>query len=1080
MILWFLSRPVTVLMLCLTIVVLGVLAVIRIPLQLLPDFERPILKVILQFPGSTAPEMDSEITEPVERALSTLPKLKEITSHSEPGYGDIRLEFRQGTSLKEILPLVKDRLDLVALPEQARKPYIQKELGNSGPLFSFLIGINPHIDSRELGAEIKRTLLRPLENLDGVALVNVLGLPTQTLDIDVDAQAVLGRGIQLQELGASLVQRTRWQALGSVTDSDRSLMVKLGSPFESLADLMSTAAIAVGPKVTRISDIAKSEVKVAPPNNWVYLGKNPALLIEVFREAEANAVEVGKRVRELVSQYHSASKTQGKTAQKNDQTPQVTTLNDQGFEIEEAIANIKNTVTIGSLLAAVVIYILVQIAWPSFVVTLTIPLSLLATFVLMSLLGVSFNVMSLAGIAIGVGMLVDNSTVVLESIQMQRKRMTDPLQAALFGTKRVAAAITASTLSTIAVFAPLAFIEGSIGLYFRDIAKTVCLSLICSLLISMVVVPLLTVRQLPKAILPGTLKLRSPIDLLGAYQRIRNWWSTLLLYLSFSLWVSYCIAQSFSWLRHFAASWTLLAAARFEENRLKPLLAISNQYLVQFEKWLFEKIQLGLKRRKQTAMWAAVLVGLGVIGLYNQGSELFPNEATDRVEYQLEFPPGANDQIIERKLKGIQAEVEKLEGANNQITVTGWGARHKVRYIIQSEVKRLPEIVESSQRILAQVPDLRFDKKVQSLVASSAPILAEIYSEKPVALQQALAIAESEMKSMSELTDVQPLERFPTTEIRLDVDRQSLVHYGIDTSGFARVIKDLLSPKSLGLFSINGESIPTQIQVSSHPINSAAALAQVSIDIDDSKKIFLSEVAKIIEQQTVSQIYRRDRQPVSIIQANLASTSLGETAARLQARLKETLANLPVRFSIAGQNQDRIDNLKQLSLAFLFSIMIIYVLLASQFEDLRQPLIILCAVPFCALGIAAFLAIFNLHISATVMVGCILLVGMSVNTSIIIVDLANQLRLEGRSAQQAIVESTITRTRPILVTTAANILGMVPMLFTGSEPGGSLQVPMAATLIGGLISSTLLTILILPVVYLFFSKGAGKHLESVA
>lgn len=1056
MIEWSLRRPVTIVMICLSLLVLGVLSFQKIPLQLLPDFEIPKLRVISTLRGATAKEIESTLTDPLERSLATVPSLRVIKSQSERDRSEIEIEFLQKANIKELLPIVKERLDLVSLPDGATKPFIKQGGANRGPLLSFVVPLPLNDQDQVKFVETLRGELMPqLERIDGVALAQISGAPREEIQILVNKEALLGRGISFQNILDQIQERTQWVPLGEVSEQGQSMNLRLGNPLKNEEDLKNLPILKSEARALRLQDIAVVQKIVSPPDQPVFRSGDRALLVEIFRNSEANAVDIGSKVKDRITQYFSSHSQ-----------IQYEILTDQSSEIENAISNIQGTVISGGLMASVVIYILVQVFWSSLVVSLTIPLSLLLTLILMNAFGVSFNIMSLAGLALGVGMLVDNSTVVLESVVGARKKLKDPFQAALFGATRVASAVTGSTLSTLAVFAPLLFVAGPIGFYFRDVAKTVSFSMLASLFVSLIMIPLLAIKEPGMPLSPrrdiqfpqiSKHHFSSPLELFRFYFDLSSWF----------------LGQVFTIISYFR-DWMLFGSAnrlvRFQAAFLAPGLAWIEKKFERIEKVLLNQIHFFRTTPKKTlgGLALVVLLGGGLIGM--RGTELFPDESIDRITYDLELPSLLTEDAIDQTRNQIQRDLQKIKEIKSNIYQSKIRGRTRARLIVTCDPGNLNLVAEKIQALLSKVPYLQFERKPQALVEQGPPIVLEIKGDDEMALVEAAKWATGELAQLSQLSEVQNLDREAQTEFRLRLDSQKLSQYAVDPSRFSQVLRDVLTPRPLGLFEFGSQSINLSIRAESGIFTGLEKLLQISMDSEDQKKVYLQEVSTPEKLQSPSVILRKNRARYVPVQAFLNGSSLQAAADRVEKTVSSGLKTRGLSYEITGQNEARMENVQQLSYAFLFSIFIIFILLASQFEDLRQPFVILFAVPFCSIGVGVMLWLFGLNVSATVMVGFILLVGASVNTSIVMVDLANQLRAEGKSAADAIVEATLTRARPILVTTTSNILGLVPMLFTGAEPGGSMQLPLAVTIIGGLISSTWITLIALPEIYVLMTR----------
>lgn len=1061
MIEWSLRRPVTLLMMCLAALVLGVLSFQKIPLELLPAFEIPKATITTTQKGATAAEIEAQLTDPIERSLATLPSLKEIKSSSEKERSEILLEFNQNAKLKELLPLIKDRLDMTTLPDTATRPMIKTGMSNQNPLLSFVVPLkNMTLQAQdELIQTLESKLSAPLERLDGVALVQLTGKPRKQIQIQLKKETLMGRGIGFQQISGPIQERMKWTSLGEVLDEGKTLSLKIGNPYENLEDLKKTLIRVADGKSLPLDELATIHEVTLESLRPVRFQGTPALQIEVYKNSSANSVDLGQRLRAFLSDYSKA----------HPDFEYETTV-DQSLEIENAIANIQQTVISGGIMASVIIYILLQVFWSSMVVSLTIPLSLLITLIAMASFDVSFNLMSLAGLALGVGMLVDNSTVVLESIDLSRRKIRDPFEAALYGAKRVAGAVVTSTLSTLAVFAPLLFVSGPVGFYFRDVAKTVSFSMLASLFVSLIMIPLFSIQEPgpptkpPRSLTPS--QHLSP----AVYPKIGDLFRW---YLQAAAWSLQTLGSWFVWMMK--QNWFQIYSQiqRLRKRFLKPVLDQVGQFFNRIEHGIEKQIEFLLKKPFQSLSIVLGITSLGFIGVTMRGTELFPDEAVDRLTYRLELPTSTPERIVNEVHTQIEHDLAKNSRIESVLIERNVRGQTRSKLIIKTAARDLKIVSHQVQMSLAQQAYLKFERVPQTLVDQGPPLVIEIFAAGKTD-SELVKIAEGitqELAQLEFLTEVQNLARPLVPEFRIQLIPEKIAQLNVDSSRFSSLIKDALIPTAIGLFESAGKTWPLILNTNAEKtLVNADALMQVSIANEEQKPLYLSEIAKPTTLDSPSLVLRRDRNRFVAIQAFLRSGDLESAAHKVQSQISKMNLDPSVHFEIRGQNEARKENLRQLSVALLMSLFIIFLLLASQFESLKQPFVILFAVPFCSVGVAAFLWLYGLSVSATVMVGFILLVGSAVSTSIVMVDTANQLTLEGLDPRNAIVKATLTRVRPILVTTASNILGLAPMLFTGSEPGGSMQLPLAVTMIGGLISSTWLTIIAVPLIYVLVTN----------
>ncbi len=1068
-------RPVAVLMICIGIIVLGTIAAQRIPMQLLPDIQAPEVSVITDFRGATPEEIESLVSTPIERSVSTIAGLLRVTSTSERERSEVRLVFNAKLDFLEMVSILREKLDAAGLPEGTGKPKIVRVQAGSEPVIRISIKKkNENLSQFELARILQDTLVRKLESVEGVALANLLGAPSKQLEIIVDPNAALSYNIQLSSIPDLLQSQNKSYSAGEVKFEGQSTSVRLGQSIKSIEELKSLIVKRDRNKNLRLVDIAQIREVIQKPNIRTHLQADESLVIEVRKDAEANTVKVADGVKEVLEVFNEENKAD----------LEIKILFDQGKEIKASIDDVSHSVRDGGILAAIVIFIMLQEAWPSFAVTVSIPLSLMITLILMYFTNITFNLMSLAGLAIGVGMLVDNSTVVLQNINAQGLLTKDRRQAALWGAQKVSGAIIASTLATVAVFGPLAFVEGSIGKIFRDVAATICFSMIASLLVAVMVIPMMS-----------AISFSPQFNFKAKEKKIQNYLSRLYIFNLMPLYSSgfkMHIADFFkkqilvfkvfsSVLRDLVSQLLIFCAIEVKKrfhafyfHWIEPSLAVFAQAFLNAENFLGFFIPKIIKDSRSTLQWALWLTVAGISVLALRGAELFPDEPNSRLIYDLEFLPGQIVDVTESQTSKIEKEILKIRGVSGVSSTIGANGSYRSKLMISTEGVDSLELSKKINAYFLKIPDLSFNRQKEALIGEGKPIQIEIYNEDLSALKKQTNEVKQLVQRLEGLLDVESNLKPDVSEINVVFAKDRLNWFNLDSQSFISTLKPMLTGLGAGNLNFRGEDLVTRVSIASDYFSSIEKIKYFNLPQEDEKRVYLSQVSDIEENKVEGAIYHSNRKRMSIVSANLFKEDLEGASRKIQSLFKNEIKDKSFKFKMGGQDDERKKSTRSLLVAVGLSIFLIYLMLAAQFENLIQPIIVLFAVPMCLSGVAVFLLLFNLNISALVFVGFIILVGSSVNTSIVMVDFANQLRLEGKSLTEAITEATKRRMRPILVTSAANILGLVPMALSFGEQGSSMQRPLAVTLIGGHLSSTILTMIVVPIIYVRMTKGEAR------
>lgn len=1054
-------RPVAVLMICIGLTVLGLIAARRIPVQLLPNIQTPEFTVVTTFIGATPEEIENLITSPIERSVSTIAGLESTTSNSERERSEIHLHFKSSINYLETISSLRERLDSAGLPEGSSRPKILRFQANAAPVIR--LALKSRLASAsplETSQMIQEVLLRRLEAVDGVAVATLSGTPDRNIEITINMTAAETYNVTMGSIADAIQSHNKSYPAGEVQFQGQRTSVKLGQGLHSLQELQNLIVRKDGAKLIHLQDVANIHEVTQKPSSRAHLQGEDAFVVEVRKEAEANSVRVADEVKKVIQNF---------LEEYNDRL-QGWVLFDQGHQIEIAIDNVGESVFHGGVLAGLVIFVLLQSWWPTFVVSMSMPISILMTFIMMYFTGISFNLMSLAGLALGVGMLVDNSTVVLDNIHLFQNRMDDRSNAALWGTRSVVGAITGSTLSTIAVFGPLAFVDGMIGQMFRDVAATVCYSLLASLFSAVFLIPMLSAVQFSAnhKVATTTTERRIWQDLLRRRFYHGSWISLSIDFFRKNLLITkWALAIIVEKLLHFASPLIefFKSFLTFLNNHtLKPFLGKVAVWIDDLEVFLKTTIPKVILRSGPTVGWAVGLTLAGIVALSLRGAELFPDESADRLVYDIEFGAGQTIDVTESRISALEKRLIGVPGLISVSSSMGESGSHLARLTVQVDEKKSLQLSHVVASELNKEPGMTYNRTKEALVGEGKPVQLEIYNDDLAALKTQARDVRDVLHKINGLVDLESNIKSDISEVVIRFSKDSLSWFGTDAGAFAASLKPMLMGQPGGLIQIQGEEWPVQIRVPANAFSSIDNVKYASIPQDSEHRLYLSQVSQVEEHKILASIKHINRKRVATLAANVYGTDLESIGKKIRAEMGTSFAANTINWKMGGQDEERARSQKSLLLAIGLSIFLIYLMLAGQFENLLQPVIILCAVPLCASGVALFLYLFGLNVSALVFVGFIILVGVSVNTSIVMVDFANQMVAQGKSLSDAISEATVRRMRPILVTTLSGILGLVPMAFAMGQ-GSAMQQPLAVTMIGGHLSSTVLTLLIVPIVY---------------
>ncbi len=1028
------EHRVTMLMVTAAAVLFGVVSLGRLPVQLLPDISYPTLTVQTEFPDSAPSEVENLITRPLEEAAGVVPGLRRLSSTSEAGVSEIRLEFGWGTDMDFAALDVREKLDLVNLPDEAKTPALLRYDPALDPVVRLGIsgGENP-IQLRYLAEQVVK---KELESMGGVAAAKVVGGLTEEIHVDVDEHRLAALGLPISSVTQVVGSENVNAAGGRLRDRDAEYLIRTLNQYTGVEDIGQTVVQRDRDRTVKLSDVAQVTRAYKEREIVSRIDGKPAVEVAVYKEGDANIVDVARRVRNRVPGLQKMLPA----------GTRVQVLSDQSTFIRAAVNQVRSNALVGGLLAILVLLAFLRDVRSTAIIALAIPASIVTTFVLMYRQGITLNVMSLGGLALGVGMLVDNSIVVLESIVRHRRLGgKDRATAVIDGTEEVGQAITASTLTSIAVFLPILFVQGVARQIFKDQALTVTYALLVSLVVALTLTPMLAA--------------------LGREGRSgRPWW------------------------KRFGGSSPAsdggestpaghAAPARPEAAPGRAMIALRSGYR--------RVIEGALDHRGLVVASVAALFVLSVLGARRLGSDLIPPLSQGELRFDVELPEGTpiehTDQVVGR-LEDALRDVPQVETVYSNVGVDAGDdgslrskkenhAELNVR--LESGAGRAGEAValEAIRAEFARFPHLTGTLRDQTAFSFKTPVEVEIYGYNLADLAQVSDRVEEVLRGIHGLRDVTTSMEpgSPEVEIRFDRDKLKMAGLGL------REASEALRTKVLGKVATDFKERDRQIDVL---VRSADArdlsfdeLNTMVVGERNDLPVRLASVAAVAVERGPARIQRISQSRAATVSANLEGRDLGGVSGEIENALAAIPLPTDVTLQLAGQNEEMQQSLRSLVFAAALAIFLVYLVMASQFESLLNPFLILFTMPMALIGVVAGLTLTQTAVSVVVMIGAIMLAGIVVNNGIVLMDLISQLRRRGLGVRAAILEAGEVRLRPILMTTTTTVLGLLPLAL-GKGDGGEIMAPLAVTVIGGLLMSTLLTLVVIPVLYSLVHREA--------
>ncbi|MFB6279569.1 MAG: efflux RND transporter permease subunit [Salinibacter sp.] len=1018
-------RPVATAMTFLAILVVGIVSFRYLPVDLLPEIEYPRVTVYTNYPNVGPEEIEKIITDPVANAVSGVPNVERMTSSSDEGGSRVNLEFAQGTDLNAAANDVRAALDRIRdeLPVEAEPPGIWKFDPNSQEIVSVAVQSSRNLES--LTRLLERDLSRRFEQVPGVGTLNIQGGIYREVQVNIERERLRAYDMSAAEVQQAIAQSNTALPGGNVKEGLNNLYVRTQGEYKSLDQIRRTVITRVDGDPVRVSDVAKVVDGYEDLQRITELNGVPVVRLEIQKQSGANTVTVAKNIREVVSRVNA-----------NRSDVKLTVVSDQSEFIRQSINNVQNSAIWGSLLAILVLYLFLRNGSTTFIIALSIPISIIATFALLFFNDLSLNQMTFGGLALGVGLIVDNAIVVLENIIRQREENGRSLrEAASIGTREVAGAIVASTLTTSVIFLPLVFARTTTAALFQSLALVVVFALVCSLLVALTLVPMLSSRFLT----------------VDAGEDTAD--------------------------EDTSKSWFQRAFARLE-----------NRYA--------DFIDYTLGRRWVVFGVTTVLL-IGSVALWPMISiELAPQTDANQIDVDLEMAQGTNIAVVMEYLDELERKVKPIlpkdEVENFAKQVQPWGAEVEIQLKSADErsVNTFALADSIRSKVLGQVPgaDLRVSaqsglwvlRRVFSTGSGTQDLQVEL---RGYDLERARKIAQrirGRLERVEGVASARSGRREGRPEQNIRFLRDKISSLGLSVQEVARAVQTNVGGSRAAAYRDGGDQFPITVRLRPEDRLSVQDLDNVSIRTPDGQSVPISSLVTMDRGRGPTEIQRINGQRVTYISASLTSDAvLGEVVQRSRAALSDL--SLPDGFSVTfgGQYREQKKARQDFLIAIIMALVLIYMVMAGQFERFLDPLVVMFSVPLVLIGVLPTLVLTNTTVNIQSVMGLVMLIGIVVNNAIVLVDYINLMRRErGMALMPAVAEAGRLRLRPILMTTLTTVLGLVPLAL-GLGAGAEIQAALARVVIGGLLASTFVTLVLIPTAYVSLELTARSLKEKL-
>lgn len=1020
------KSPVTTIMIFIGVIVFGLYSLTKVPVDLMPKVETPTLSIITFYQGANAIDIEENVTKPLENLLGSLQGLKKLTSSSKDDVSLIQVEFEYGTNIDESSNSVRDAISMVdrLLPDGCEKPLIFKFSTDMIPVVIY--GVMADESYPALSKILQDRLVDKLSRIDGVGTVSIVGAPIRAVQIKCDPRKLDAYNLSIEQIGNAIRAENISLPAGNIETGMLDLSVRVNGDFVT-SDMVKDIIVAnQNNKIIKVSDVAivTDTLKKSTVDERVNSQHGVRFLVQ--KQSGSNTVKVAKLVKAKLEEV------------KKDLPPDVKFIEllDTSKFINDSVRSLEETLLYAFIFVVFVVLIFLARWRASFIVLLTIPVSLISAFVYLYLSGNSINIISLSALAIAIGMVVDDAIVVLENITKHIERGSSPREAAIYATNEIGLAIVASTLTILAVFLPLTMITGLTGVFFRQLGWIVSITMFISLIAALTLTPML------------------------ASQMLRG-----------NLYYKY-------------------KPNRFVEK--------VNRFWGYFDDFYVKTLKFAL-RHKTLIIISSILIFVGSLMLFKFiGKEFMPASDNGRIDASIELPQGIRlsetrqladtiEKIMKNKypeITGIATSIGTGEGGNLMTALTK-SASYIINFtmVLSESSKRQRDIFEIGEELrkdIKQFPQIAtfiVDPGASRMMGGGGSNLEiKVFGYN---FDQTNKIAEDItqfLKTQNGFKDITISRDKDKAEIQIIPDRTKLSQLGLNTSILASSVRNRVLGYTVSKYKEDGTEYDIIVKYDENDLTTVRDLENMSIIGPRGNIVKLKDVAQIKQMYTTPNVEHENKIRVNKIVTTLQGRDLGSAVDMINKHIKEMDIPKNIFVEVGGAAKDMQDSFKDIAMLFVLIILLVYIVMASQFESLREPFIIMFSVPFAITGIFLSLFITGTTLNLISAIAIVMLVGIVVKNSIVLIDFTNILRNRGMSISKAITESGKSRLRPILMTSLTTILGMFPLAISSGE-GATMWRPMGIAMIGGMIFSLIISLILVPVIYSLFGNSRIKRVR---
>ena len=1022
------KRPITTLLCFVTVIILGLFSLSKLPIDLYPDIDTNTIMVITMYPGASAKDIEQNVTKPLENTLNSVEHLKHITSTSRENTSVITLEFEYGYDINVLTNDVRDKLDMVEsmLPDDVENPIIFKFSTDMIPIC--LLSVEAKESMPGLYKILDENVANPLARVDGVGSVSISGAPKREVHVYIDPNRLEAYNLSVEQVSNVISAENRNVPGGSFDIGSNTYALRVQGEFDSTTQLKDIPVGSFGGKIVYLKDVARIEDTLEERTQQTYNNGEEGAMIVIQKQSGANSVEISDKVMSMLPQLQKNLPSDVK----------IGVIVDTSDNIRNTIASLVETVLYALLFVMIVVFLFLGRWRATMIIVITIPVSLIASFIYLYATGNTLNIISLSALSISIGMVVDDAIVVLENVTTHIERGADPKQAAVHGTNEVAISVIASTLTLIAVFFPLTLVTGMTGVLFRQLGWMVTIMMIISTTCALSLTPMLCSQ----------------------------------------------------WLR----------LRKQDQGKAK-----NKTWFTPVERALdrFDNAYAGLLHKVVGHRTVTILICLGIfVGsiflMKGVGTEFIPTQDNARIGVKLELPIGSRVEYAEEVTSRLdslwRAKYPEImisnytvgpAGSDNTFASLSDNGAHIISMNIRlkSSTERDKGIVQIANEMRADIdrefPDF---KKAQVMVGGGmsggmggqATVDFEIYGydfDETDRVAQSLKQILGGINGTADITisrsDYQP-------EYQVDFDREKLSMYGISLQTAAFYLRNRINGATASQFREDGEEYDIKVMYAPEHRTQISDIENIMIYTSTGQGVRLKELGTVVERFTPPTIERKDRERIITVSAVVDGVPMSQVVADAEAQIENMDLPAGITISLAGTYEDQQDSFSDLLMLGLLIIILVYIVMAAQFESFTYPGIIMTSLLFAFSGVFLILWLTGHTLNVMSMIGAIMLIGIVVKNGIVLIDYITLNRERGMSIRRAVIDGGRSRLRPVVMTTLTTILGMVPMA-VGTGQGAEMWRPMGTAVIGGLTLSTILTLLFVPALYCIFAYNGVRR-----